>query len=122
MSDRIEVGPASELGEGERTIVEVGGIEIGVFNVDGDYYALLNDCLHQHGPVCEGELTRNVSAEYEDPGKRPTQEYTDENIVICPWHGWAYDVETGNHVGDDSLQSLPTFDVVHDDGTLYIEK
>jgi nitrite reductase/ring-hydroxylating ferredoxin subunit len=120
MSDRIEVCPADALAPGERRIVDEGSVSIGVFNVDGEYHAMLNTCPHQQGPVCEGEITNRIDAEFEKPGQSPREKYTDDQMVVCPWHAWAFDITTGKHVGEPDI-SVPTFDVVVEDGMLYID-
>lgn len=121
MSDRIEVCPADELGPGDRRVVEDGKTSIGVFNVAGEYHAMLNSCQHQYGPACEGKLIPGVEAEPGEVGERTKETLTeDEHVAVCPWHGWTYDVRTGLHTGDDSV-SLPTFDVVVEDGVVYVE-
>ena len=48
------VGTIDEIPPGQRKIVDVAGRTIGVFNVGGDYFALLNRCPHQGGPLCSG--------------------------------------------------------------------
>ncbi len=63
MNKRFEICPVNELSSGERIIVELNGHSIGVFNVNGEYYALKNDCPHQRAPLCEGKIT----------GRRPQQ-------------------------------------------------
>lgn len=121
MSDRIEVCAVEELGPGERTIVEDGEVSIGVFNVEGEYYAVLNSCQHQYGPVCEGQLMPEIEAEQGEQGRHVEERLSESHHVLrCPWHGWTYDVRTGDHTGDRDI-ALPTFDVVAEDGTLYVE-
>lgn len=121
MSDRVHVAPAAEFGPGSREIVEVQGREVGVFNVDGEQYAILNHCLHQGGPVCEGRVRGKLVGEQTDPGERVEERFDEENpVVTCPWHGWEYELATGDHAGDDDI-SLPTFDVVVEDGDVYVE-
>lgn len=121
MSDRVEVCPADELGPGDREIVERGELSIGVFNVDGEYFAALNSCMHQYGPVCEGQLIPAIEGEYVGAGEHVEQTLSgDEHVLRCPWHGWTYDVRTGDHTGDADIR-LPTFDVVVDGGVLYVE-
>ena len=120
-TDRIEVCPASEFGPGEHRIVETPrGISIGVLNVDGEYYALLNTCLHQNGPLCEGNVERKIVGEFDGPGTRVREVFADEKVIKCPWHGWEYEIETGTLLGDESM-SIPTFDVTVDAGTVYVE-
>ncbi|MGE3267638.1 MAG: Rieske (2Fe-2S) protein [Chloroflexota bacterium] len=85
------VGTVEEIAPGTRKIVEVGGRSIGVYNLNGEYFAILNRCPHQAGPLCLGNAygflkSGNVGEyEYSRPGE----------IVRCPWHGWEFDVKTG---------------------------
>lgn len=121
MSERLAVAPDAAFDPGERRFVETdGGISIGVFNVDGTYRALLNRCLHQNGPLCEGGIEREVVGEWDGPGERAEERYGDDYVVKCPWHGWEYDIETGTVLHDESI-SVPTFDVVVEDGTVFVE-
>ena len=91
---RFVVGPASELPPDSRRIVTVNGREIGVFNVNGRYYALRNLCPHQSAPVCLGELTGLAFSD--EPGEI---EWTREGEILrCPWHGWEFDIITGRTV------------------------
>lgn len=88
---RYVVGRVSEIPVGGRKVVEVAGRSIGVFNLDGEFYALRNRCPHQAGPLCEGHLVGLILSS--DPGEyrylRPGE------ILRCPWHGWEFDVRTG---------------------------
>ena len=121
MSQLVLVASVSELDEGDRKIVDVDGTSIGVFNIDGEYYALENLCAHQGGPVCTGKQQGALLGEFEEPGKR-VREYFSEDIpaIACPWHGWEYDVRTGKHLGDPEI-SIETFEVVQDGGELFVE-
>ncbi|HWE61911.1 MAG TPA: Rieske 2Fe-2S domain-containing protein, partial [Chloroflexota bacterium] len=56
------VGRIDDLPQGSRRIVRAGRLEIGVFNVEGRYYALPNVCAHQFGPLCEGVITGTLVA------------------------------------------------------------
>ena len=86
------VGTVAEIGPGQRKIVDVDGISIGVFNVDGTFYALRNRCPHQAAPLCQGSLkgTTLPSAPGEYLWAR------DGEILRCPWHGWEFDVTNGS--------------------------
>jgi nitrite reductase/ring-hydroxylating ferredoxin subunit len=85
------VGTVDEIPPGERKIVEVAGRSIGVFNVGGEFYALRNTCPHQGGPLCQGQLTGLLMARV--PGE---YSYTHRGQILrCPWHGWEFDVKTG---------------------------
>jgi len=118
---RLEVCHEGELADGDRRVVETpDGDEIGVLNVDGEYYAISNQCAHMGGPVCKGKVQGALVGEYTGPGERINESFSDDLAIACPWHGWDYDLETGVHLGDDDI-SLPTYDVVVDDGRIYVE-
>jgi 3-phenylpropionate/trans-cinnamate dioxygenase ferredoxin subunit len=85
------VATVDEIPPGERKIVTIGGRTIGVFNVAGEYYALRNSCPHQGGPLCAGRLTGFLEARV--PGEYT---YTRRGEILrCPWHGWEFDIKTG---------------------------
>ena len=106
MNKRFEICPANELLPGERTIVELNGHSIGVFNVDGEYYALKNDCPHQRAPLCQGKVTGTTAAA--EPGEVKWKD--DGQILRCPWHGWEFDIETGRSVFDPHRVRARSFD------------
>jgi 3-phenylpropionate/trans-cinnamate dioxygenase ferredoxin subunit len=93
---RHVVARVEDVPEGERIVVDVGGRSVGVFNLDGEFFGLLNRCPHRGGPMCEGivvgELLSSTPGEYRlDPGRRYLQ---------CPWHGWEFDIRTGRSYVD----------------------
>jgi len=83
-----------ELPPGERKIVQIGKLSIGVFNLKGTYYALRNACPHQLAPLCLGQVCGTAL-----PSKVGEYRYGREGeIVRCPWHGWEFDIKTGQSV------------------------
>lgn len=85
------VGTVAELPPGSRKIVEINGRSIGVFNVNGEYFAVRNTCPHQGGPLCEGAQTGLRQSTM--PGEYT---YTRRGEILrCPWHGWEFDMRTG---------------------------
>lgn len=119
--DRVRVCDADELPAGERTMVEVGGAEVGVLNVDGDLYAVRNRCPHRAGPVCEGRVTDALVGTWPGVGERLEESMTGEPAIACPWHGWEFDLASGDHLGDDTY-AVQTYDVVVEDGVVYVER
>lgn len=95
----VIVAQADEIPEGERKLVEVAGMSIGVFHHKGGWYALRNYCLHRGGPVATGRLI-------------------DDNIV-CPWHGYTYNVTNGCLLLDPSAR-LDTYPVTVRSGQVWL--
>ncbi|HKZ90263.1 MAG TPA: Rieske (2Fe-2S) protein [Thermoplasmata archaeon] len=71
------VAKVHEVPPGTAKVVVVAGHGVALFNVGGSFFALSNTCLHRGGPVGEGDLSGTT--------------------VACPWHGWEYDVTTGQN-------------------------
>jgi 3-phenylpropionate/trans-cinnamate dioxygenase ferredoxin subunit len=53
----LDVGPVEELPPGSVKIVVAGSISVGVYNLDGEFYAIEDRCSHDDGPLCEGIST-----------------------------------------------------------------
>ena len=87
---RHVIAPLDEIPPGTVRVATVAGREIGVFNVDGELYALRNRCPHQGGPLCAGRVLKEV--ESTGPGD---VRYGPGVLVACPWHGWEFDLATG---------------------------
>lgn len=82
---------ASEIPPGERKIVDVAGLTIGIFNLSGEFFALRNRCPHQGGPLCDGLLWGLL----ESPAPGQFSYTRKGEILTCGWHGWEFDVRTG---------------------------
>lgn len=106
------IGRADELPPGTRRVVSIEGRSIGVFNVDGTYYALRNACPHQGGPLCSGDvlsaLTSSGPGDYVfDPERK---------LLACPWHNWEFDMETGESWFDPQRTRVHPYEVVLESG------
>jgi nitrite reductase/ring-hydroxylating ferredoxin subunit len=78
----------------------VEGRIIALFHVQGQFFALDGICPHQGGPLGRGELS--------------------ERIVTCPWHGWQFDVCTGQcQLSPNVVQ--PTYPCKTEDGQVFID-
>ena len=104
------VGSAAEIGPGQRKIVEVNGISVCVFNVNGSYYALRNRCPHQGAPLCLGSL--KGTALPSQPGQYLWAR--EGEILRCPWHGWEFDVTTGRSVCSPEKVRVRAYEVTVD--------
>jgi nitrite reductase/ring-hydroxylating ferredoxin subunit len=106
------VAAAGEIAPGGRKLVDVAGRSVGVFNVDGQYYALLNRCPHQGGPLCTGKLWGQVYAPV--PGVYKSQ--GPGVLLRCPWHGWEFDVRTGQSWFDPERMRVRRYPVTLEPG------
>ena len=104
---RHVVARVGELTPGGRKIVEVEGRSIGVFNVDGDYYALRNMCPHQGAPLCLGDVTGTAAPSR--PGEYIWER--DGEILRCPWHGWEFDIKTGRSIFNPHKMRVRSYEV-----------
>jgi 3-phenylpropionate/trans-cinnamate dioxygenase ferredoxin subunit len=88
---RHVVATVDEIAAGQCKRVSVGGREIGVFNVNGAFYAIANRCPHAGGPLCEGAVVGLIQTNR--PGDYHIARHGE--FVRCPWHGWEYEIATG---------------------------
>jgi nitrite reductase (NADH) small subunit len=93
------VARAEDVPPGTSRVVKTGERELALFNVDGVFHATQAECLHLKGPLGHGRL--------------------DGRVVSCPWHGWQYDVTTGENEFDRAL-TLETFEVVVENGEVKV--
>src|SRR5688572_14443454 len=108
---RYVVAQADEIRPGDRRLVTVAGRTVGIFNVHGCYYALKNLCVHAQAPVCLGQVTGMF--ESSAPGRYGWSR--EEQILRCPWHGWEFDITTGESVFDPQTK-LVTYRVRVENG------
>ncbi|MBM4417468.1 MAG: Rieske (2Fe-2S) protein [Chloroflexi bacterium] len=113
---RLEyVAAVEDLPPGSRKILRVRGREIGVFNVDGRVYALKNVCVHQGARVCLGKVSGTTL-----PSHVYEFQYGHEGRILrCPWHGWEYDVTTGQSLFDPAVRVV-TYPVTIVNGGIYV--
>jgi nitrite reductase/ring-hydroxylating ferredoxin subunit len=116
----VFVAKVSQFPDGERRIVSHGGREIGVFHWQGRFYAYENLCLHQGGPACEGIMMHKVEDVIGPDRTWHGQKFSDQEIhFVCPWHGYEYDLKTGECAADRKLR-LKSFDVVRRGEDIYV--
>ncbi|MDP3919629.1 MAG: Rieske (2Fe-2S) protein [Candidatus Omnitrophota bacterium] len=99
MAEFVKVAKTADIPKDTGFHVESGGRDIALFKVDGKVYAIDAVCAHSGGPLAEGGLH----------GKE----------VMCPWHGWQFDVTTGECSFNPSVKQA-TFKVKDDGEDIYI--
>jgi|SRR5215217_6813344 len=90
MSEWVTVGRVDELGENALMAATVGGEEVVVASVGGEYRALGATCTHEGGPLYEGEI--------------------DDGAVMCPWHGSLFDLHSGEAVGPPAEEGVAVYE------------
>lgn len=113
------VAKTSELSNGERKLIKIDRLDIGVFYKDGAYYGYENRCIHQGGPACEGILINKVVEHLTEEKLFLGESFSDVVHFVCPWHGYEFDLKTGECVGDRS-RKLKKYNVVERDGAIYV--
>lgn len=108
----ILVGARSDFAGETRRVVAVGDTEVGVIFHQDQFFAYENRCVHQGGPVCEGRIMGRVEAVLADDKTLIGERFSDtETHLVCPWHGYEYDLATGECAADRRLR-LRRYDVV----------
>jgi nitrite reductase/ring-hydroxylating ferredoxin subunit len=89
MGEPMSVCRADEIPPGSFRCVEVGGQRIVLYNDSGSFHATSATCAHLGGPLDEGLF--------------------ENGVVTCPWHGWQFDVRTGEAIYDPRrrVQTFP---------------
>jgi 3-phenylpropionate/trans-cinnamate dioxygenase ferredoxin subunit len=107
------VGTLAEIPPGGRKVVEVEGRSIGVFNVDGELFALRNRCPHQGGPLCLGVRSGLALATTPDDLRYVRR----GEILRCPWHQWEFDIRTGQSWVDPAKTRVRRYDATVEPGS-----
>jgi nitrite reductase/ring-hydroxylating ferredoxin subunit len=114
---RHVVAPVGEIPPGSRKLVTVRGRPIAIFNIGGEYFGLLNRCPHQGGNLFAGRLTGLLEAPV--PGKYV---YTRQGEILrCPWHGWEFDIRTGQSYCDPERIRTRAYAVEVEPGKTVVE-
>jgi 3-phenylpropionate/trans-cinnamate dioxygenase ferredoxin subunit len=114
---RYVVAKAAEIPLGDSKAVTVANREIAIFNLGGDYFALLNRCPHAGGPLCQGRRTSLVES------KRPGTFVTSRpgEMLRCPWHGWEFDIRTGRSYCDPDKVRARAYEAKVEPGQRVVE-
>lgn len=103
---RHVVARVSDIPPGERQRVMVGKRAIALFNIGGEFFAIGDTCPHEFGSLCKGKLVG--LAQSDSPGQYTLTRKGE--FVKCPWHGWEFDIRTGQSYCDPQSVRVRTFD------------
>ncbi len=100
MSDWIDVIPESALAEGEHVVVEVDGVEVAVFRIEGQFYAVEDVCTHDGAEIASGRL--------------------EGCEIVCPRHGARFCLKTGKVLQGPAYEDLPCFPLRIENGVIQV--
>jgi 3-phenylpropionate/trans-cinnamate dioxygenase ferredoxin subunit len=110
--NRHVVARVADIPPGSSKLVTVQGRDIAVFNLHGEFFAIFNRCPHEGAPLCQGQIVSLV--ESDEPGSyrlsRPGE------MLRCPWHGWEFDIRTGQSWCDPRRTRVKSFAVAVEPG------
>lgn len=101
--DFVRVASQADIPSGGRKLVEIDGVRVAVFNLDGELYAIEDVCTHDGGPLVEGEVVNGCQ-------------------VQCPRHGARFDIRTGAALSMPAFEATNTYAVEVDGDDIYVEK
>lgn len=113
--DEVNVGRLSEFSEGDHRVLRVDAFEFGIFRRGDHLYAYENRCPHDGGPVCQGKVIPRVEEELGADQTSLGLRFGSSLNIVCPWHGWEFDIETGRHCGDRRFRLRPVTVAVRGD-------
>lgn len=100
MSIWLDVASTDELTPGSRRVIDVDGVAVAVFNLDGEYFAIKDECPHDGGDLANGEL--------------------EGEVIICPRHGARFSIKTGAVLGPPAYEDVRAFPVRVADGRIQV--
>ncbi len=109
---RHVVAKSAEILPGQRKLVQAGGREIVIFNLNGEFFALLNRCPHQGASLFHGDLIGLVRST--EPGQYCYSRRGE--MLKCSWHGWEYDIRTGQSWCDPKSTRVKSYPVEVEEG------
>ena len=115
----VLVGALASITDGDHRIYRVGALEVGIFRQGEKVFAWENRCPHAGGPVCQGKIYRKVEEVLDAERKSLGLRFGSTPQIVCPWHGFEFDVATGRHPGDARYR-LKAVDVAVRDGDIYV--
>ena len=101
MGTLTKVAQKKDLPAGKAISVSVGSKRIAVFNVDGKFYAMDDECTHAGGSLSEGEVQGT--------------------IVTCPWHGATFDVTSGTVMSEPAPDNVNSYKVLVEGDDIKVE-
>ncbi len=119
-AEGVVIGRSQDLPDGGRLVVAVAGTEIGIFRIRGALRAYANYCPHVGGPVCQGLMIHRVVERIDDRRRSVGDDFSEDMNIVCPWHGYEFDLATGRHPGAPATR-LVSYHVWEQGGEILVE-
>jgi 3-phenylpropionate/trans-cinnamate dioxygenase ferredoxin subunit len=100
MSNWLDVASVAELTPGMRRVIDMDGVAVALFNLDGEYFAIQDICPHDGGELANGEL--------------------EGEVIVCPRHGARFSIRTGAVLGPPAYEDIRTFSVRVEGGRVQV--
>jgi len=101
----VRVGEVSAFDDPGRKVIDAGGIQLGVFRLGGEFFAWENRCPHLEGPVCRGKILPLATEAVASDGTSSGRVFSKQHMnIVCPWHGYEFDIRTGVHPTDKRVR------------------
>ena len=102
-------------------IISINGLEVGLFRSGKEIFAWENSCPHRGGPVCQGQIIPRVDEEIGVDGSSMGFRFSKDDLhIVCPWHGFEFNIRTGKHPGATEI-SLKNIKVRVVEGSICLE-
>lgn len=100
VSDWIDVAPANSLDEGEHVVIDLEVMDVAIFNLDGEFYAIEDACTHDGAEISSGRL--------------------EGCEIVCPRHGARFCLKTGKVLKAPAYEDLSCFPVRVENGIIQV--
>jgi nitrite reductase (NADH) small subunit len=98
---RVKVLDLAALPAGQGVLVSLEARDVVLYRRGADILAIGNECPHQGGSLCDG--------------------WTEGDIVVCPLHGWEFDMRTGACMTVPG-EAVPRYTASVERGAIYLEE
>ena len=121
LDSQVKVATLDEFADTDRKQVRAAdGTAVTVLRFGDEFRAYVNRCAHMGGPVGDGVIIGRVEMVLDEEKRCLGERFSEESVnLVCPWHGWEYDLDSGEFIGDRSIR-LWSYDVEVRDGEVYL--
>jgi nitrite reductase/ring-hydroxylating ferredoxin subunit len=114
---RHNIGKSENFAVGRMKLVRIGAREIGIIRLQsGQLRAVMNRCPHKGAPICQGI----IGGVWDSSGPGQLTFEATRHVLVCPWHGFEYDLATGREVCWEGAGSLRMYPVEDADGEVVV--